>query len=186
MTTSFQLFSYGLIALGGISLFCSYWIFQTGRGNISSREHAARNETAGAILVFADLLWCIPNTKPLLPDSTHILLIPAAVLLTLAAWKLLDYLFSRALGGFLILLAHYLLHESFTYHTPAAPVFAVFCFIFGIAGLFFAGKPHLLRDLFRKCASSNIFRFSVSAFILAFACLSTILGIMQVFSRGSA
>jgi hypothetical protein len=152
-------------------------------GNLLKWEKLPRNVYAGIVLAFIDLLWCVPHTKPLLPVPLHVYLIPAVFVLTWASYQFLDYLLARATGGFFILLTHYFLHESFTFRTPWAVVFAVFCYIMGITGLFFAGKPYLMRDLIRKTASD--YRYKILFLIITFiyGLLSLILGIIQ-FVRG--
>ena len=127
-----------------------------------------------------DLLWCIPHTRPLLPDNWHIFLFPAAILFAFVAYNYLDYLFSRAIGGFFILLAYYFLPESFSLHSPAAPIFAIFCFCMGTAGIFFSGKPFLLRDFIRKAADSVRFKIASAAFAMAFGLFSLVLGIVHL------
>ncbi len=181
--TNYQYYSIVLLAVGVASMVAAFvWLFLT-PDNLDKWEKVPRYRTLGAIIGLIDLLWCIPNTKPLLPVSLHVFLLPLAFTFAYLGWQFLDYLLSRAIGGFLILLAHYLLANSFAFKTPAAPVLAGFCMAIGIVGLFFAGKPYLFRDLIRKSAKFPVLKFSVSASLFVFALLSIIPGIMQLVQR---
>ncbi|OGV31743.1 MAG: hypothetical protein A2020_05485 [Lentisphaerae bacterium GWF2_45_14] len=169
MKDPYTIYCVALAACGVISLFVALWFFKLNEKNLSLREKLPRNAFFGVLTAVAAALWCIPHAVPVVPAGLQHLIVPGAVVAAVLAITFLDYLFARTLGGFLILLAHYLLHDSFTFHTPLSPIFAVFCFIIGTAGIFFAGKPYLMRDLIRKGAKERIFRFAVSAFFVLFA-----------------
>ncbi len=135
-------------------------------------EMLPRAALPGAILGFIDLLWCIPNVKPILPEGMHAYLIPAAVAFAVLGWAYLDKLLARAAGGFLILMAHYLLKESFADARPGAALFAALCMAFGTLGIFVSGKPHLMRDLIRKVCESPKWRMATVATSCAIAASS--------------
>ena len=159
------------------------WFLGITPENLKIREKLARNVVLGIIIAVIDLLWCIPHSKPLLPAYLHFYLIPTAVFCAVIAYRYLDYLFSRAIGGFFILLAYYFLHSSFVYHTPAAPVFAVCCFAMGIVGIFFSGKPHLLRDFVRHAAKSTPYKYLMAGLMAGFGVFSLVLGILHLTGR---
>ena len=71
------------------------------------------------------------------------LLVPTIAIL---AYFYLDYLFSRALGGFFILAANEMIHCSFAYATPVRSLFSVACLMMGVMGLFMLGTPWRMRD----------------------------------------
>lgn len=148
--------------------------------NISRWEKVARWTVGGGILALIDLLWCVPNARPIVWDWMLPLLYPLAILFTVAAVVLLDYLFARAVGGFLILMAYWLLHDSFTFHTAGSPVFAIFCFILAIGGLFFSGKPYLFRDLMRKVAGKKSWKYSVFVYLVLFSVFSLVAAIIHL------
>ena len=169
MNNPYMIYCFALAGCGGVSLLAALWFSKLNGENIESRERVPRNAFLGAMVTIAAVIWCIPHAVPVVPPGFQHLIVPCAVVAGLLAILFLDYLFARAAGGFLILLAHYLLHDSFTFHTPLSPLFAVFCFVLGTAGLFFAGKPYLMRDLIRKSAKERNFRFAVSGFFALFA-----------------
>jgi len=147
-----KLFSWGLIifALAAGGIFC--WVRKLDSASLSRWEKLPRNLWLGTIVAAISLAWCIPHAQPILPSSMHKYLIPAVLICTWLSFQFLDYLFARACGGFFILLTHFVLAESFTYRTPMLPFISTLCLILGITGLFFCGKPYLMRDLIRKIA----------------------------------
>jgi hypothetical protein len=177
---NYYLYIASLLVFSIIAGICAFWIFTLSKENLPDKEKLPRSVIIGIILVFIDLLWCIPNAKPLLSASMHAYLIPAALFFTFVSYKFLDYLFARAAGGFFILLAHYFLYESYACHSPAKPLFSLFCYLVGIAGIIFAGKPYLMRDFIRKASKNKKLRLSSGAFFAAFALLSLSLGIMHL------
>lgn len=179
MDIEYYIYAVSLLAFGCASVGASVWIKKLNNDNCHSKEKIARHRWLGMAFAIAGLLWCIPHSKPLLPTSLHPYLLPTAVLCAILAYNYLDYLFSRGLGGFFILLAYYFLHESFTRHTPAAPLFAVFCYIMGVVGIFFSGKPHLLRDFIRKAANNSHFRTGAVGFCSIFGIFCMILGVLH-------
>lgn len=146
-------------------------------------ERIPRAVIPGAILGFADLVWCVPNVKPILPAGMHSMLLPAAIALGILGCVFLDYLLSRAAGGFLILLAHYMLMESYAAGLPAGSAFAAFCLAVGTAGIFISGKPHLLRDFIRLVCRSRKWRWMAALFFAVFAALSATAWALELSGR---
>ena len=162
-------------ALGSWALLCAALAFLALklRPELSARlDRLPRAALPGALLGFADLLWCIPNVKPILPESLHIYLFPLAIALAILAWIYLDKLLARAVGGFLILLAHFFLKESFSDALPGSAFFALLCLLFGTVGIFISGKPHLLRDLLRNLCAKGNWRIATASLLAAFAVVS--------------
>jgi hypothetical protein len=87
----------------------------------------------------------------------------AAPAIGVLAYFYLDYLFARALGGLLVLLANFLLHGAFALDVPARPLYAICCYIVGIAGLFFIGAPWRLRDLLERARDHRNWRSTLVA-----------------------
>ena len=71
----------------------------------------------------------------------------------------LDYLFSRAFAGALILIAHFMLNASYAADLKFSSFFAFMCFVVGTIGIFISAKPHWMRDWIRKIAASTIKSF---------------------------
>ena len=143
-----------LCITGGILL------LKVNKENLEKREKLPRAALPGAILGIIDLLWCIPNAMPILPEPLHKYLLPLAILLIILAYCALDHLFSRAIGGFMILTAHFYLKESF----------ATLCLIFGTIGIFISGKPHLTREIIRLSVTK--YRPAMPLFLFLFAAVS--------------
>lgn len=172
-----KVFYISLIICGLLCAFTAWKLIKLKPEKIQENEKIARWGIPGAILGLIDLLWCIPHAVPsLLPESYNQPLMILAVVLAIASWKYLDYLFSRALGGFMILLAHYFLHEAFTWRLDARPLFSLLCYIFGTAGIFFAGKPYLLRDLVRKASTDSKWKYGTAGFLVIIAIYTLIAG----------
>lgn len=169
-----------LILFGVSALVASVWSIRLKEENLPRWEKLPRNVMFGMILAVIDLVWCIPHSMPLVPNAMRPLLIPIAVFCAVIAYFFLDYLFSRALGGFFILLVYYFLHESFTYRTPVKPVFSICCFVLGIIGLFFCGKPYLLRDLIRQMARNKVWKHVMCTYLFVFAGFSICLAIIHL------
>ena len=153
-----------------LSLASAYFLLKVDRDNLRTAEKVPRAQIPGAILGLIDLLWCIPNAMPILPESLHKFLLPLAFVLAILAYIALDHLFARAIGGFMILTAHFFLKESYGAPVPGAMIFAIFCFIFGIIGIFISGKPYLIRDIIRL--GTGRWRLVMPIFLILFALVS--------------
>lgn len=161
-----------LCITGGILL------LKVNKENLEKREKLPRAALPGAILGIIDLLWCIPNAMPILPESLHKYLLPLAILLIILAYCALDHLFSRAIGGFMILTAHFYLKESFASPTILSAVFATLCLIFGTIGIFISGKPHLTREIIRLSVTK--YRPAMPLFLFLFAAVSIMTFILNL------
>ena len=161
-------------ALVGIGIFT----LRLNPDNLEKYEPLPRNRVAGGIFTFVALLWCVPQVRPIIWTSWLPLLYPLVIVCTFLAVAYLDYLLSRGFGGFMILASYYFVHASFTYHTAGAHFFAILCWVMGIVGIFFSGKPHLMRDLIRKCCLSPVWRFGTTAYCFIFALFALVAGIL--------
>lgn len=127
----------------------SVYLLKVNAANIGTMEKMPRWKVPGIILGIFVLGWCIPHAMPILPENFHKLLIPVMAAAVIASWFVLDHLFARALGGYMILTAHLFLRETLAYESLANPVFPVICFLYGTFGIFLCGLPYRLRDLIR-------------------------------------
>jgi hypothetical protein len=183
MPDSETIFALSMI-LTGIFFFISFWwTCRLCGNNISEKEKLPRNRLLGVILAGAGFFWCVFHSKPLLSPPMHVYLIPAAAFCTWLAYLFLDFLFARAFGGMLILLAHYFLHESFALKTPCKPLLSLLCFIMGTYGIFLCGKPHLLRDMIRHVSKSRTWKYAMSGILLFYALAFISYGIIHL-TRG--
>ncbi len=167
------------LAFSGSAWFCA----RLNEVSIIKWERLPRNKLAGTVLAGVALLWCASEAEPLVSKSYHSLLVPLAILSAWASYMFLDFLFSRAIGGTLILTAHFILHESFAAELPWHRLLAVFCFISGAAGIVLCGKPYWLREFMRRCSRKHRFKlismallsvFSIVFLVYAFISLATV------------
>ncbi len=180
IVTDYNIYCYGLLIAAVIAAGIGIWCWRVNPANLALLEKLPRNRTAGTVVGFLALLWCVPHAAPIVWDWMQGWLYPLVFICTVLGCLFLDYLFSRALGGIFILGSIYFLHESFTFHTPAAWIMTVSCWIIGIAGLFLSAKPHLLRDFIRLIAGSRRWRTVSTLFFTFFAGYALIAGIMHL------
>lgn len=172
-----------MLPLCAAAMLIGAWLLlRVNKNNLAEAEKVPRARIAGTVLGLIDLLWCIPNAMPILPDSLHKYLLPLAILLAVLAYIALDHLFSRAIGGFMILTAHFYLKESFANPTAGSMIFAVACFAFGTVGIFLSGKPHLTREIIRLSAGK--YRFVFPAFMIFFAVCSLMTFVLRLAAEG--
>ena len=131
------------------SLAFSVYLLKVKPENVDKMEKMPRWKVPGIILGTFVLAWCIPHAMPILPDNFHSLLFPFLVAVVIASWCVLDHIFARALGGYIILTAHLFLRDSFGYEEISNPFFAILCLIYGTFGIFLCGLPYRLRDIIR-------------------------------------
>jgi hypothetical protein len=177
---AFDLYIVALFACAVGAGLAGVWAAGLKESTLSKWESMPRNKQFGAALALVCLIWCIPHAQPIVWDWMKPWLLPMALAFTVIGFYFLDYLFARAIGGFFILLTYYLLHESFTFHTPGAAVFAVLCWGLGILGLFFSGKPYLCRDMIRKIARSSKIKYLTVGYFSLFALFCLTAGILHL------
>jgi len=178
--SSYYIYISALFAFSAFAFFFTVMMAKTLSANFEKWEKLPRNILFGVILAGIDFSWCIPHAKPIAPDSIAAWLIPVAIVCLWLSYQFLDYLFARALGGFLILLAHYFLYSSFYFKAPAKPFFSVLCYVMGTLGIFFCGKPHLMRDLIRKLNVNSKWRMSALLLMLVYAFTFLIIAVLHV------
>ncbi len=106
----------------------------------------ARHRIGGALLGIAVLCWCAKEGASMLPErfATPVwLLVPFAVA---ACWFLLDFLFARAFGGLLVLMANHLIQHAFAYYCGCRPVYCLIALVWGLTGMTLIAWPWLMRD----------------------------------------
>lgn len=101
------------------------------------------------------LLWAARLTDPLLEGGLaglRPLLLPLALILTVAAVWQLDYLFTRALCGLVLLGSTHLLHAAFTAHASWRPAFSAVCYLLGLLAIYTIAYPFRFRDYLEACS----------------------------------
>jgi hypothetical protein len=94
----------------------------------------------------------------------------------------LDYLFARALGGFLVLCATYLLHAAFAEMVPLRPVYCTVCYAMGLAGMVVVAVPWRFRDLLLAMGKPTRWRRPLGALAIA---AGLILAVLPLIRRAS-
>ncbi len=133
-------------------------------------ETLPRAKLPGIVLSAVVILWCIPNIRPIISSETlNSLLFPLALISFILAVFFLDYLFARAFGVFLILLAHYFLKEAYPLGLKLHVLFASLTLLLGTLGICICGKPYWMRDLIRAFFQKPVWRWCASVYFLCFA-----------------
>ncbi len=179
-----DIYPIALVAFGLAAGGAAAWAMRLSPETLPRWERLPRDPWVGGALAALGLAWCIPHARPMLPAGVHGYLLPLAALCTWLAYMYVDYLFARALGGLMILAAHFFLAESFARHSPAHGLFAIACLAFGTVGIFFCGKPYWLRDLIRRMARSPRWRQATAGLLSAYALLGIVLGAWHLLHRG--
>ena len=177
---AYNIYIAALLASGFGALGIAVWALRMNAEKLPRYESLPRNKYFGVVLACLCLLWCVPQARPIVWEWMLPWMYPLVGVFTVLAYFYLDYLFSRAVGGFFILLTYYFVHEAFTFHTPALPFFAIVCWLLGISGLFFSGKPHLLRDLIRKLTKSARVRYLTGGYFIVLGVSCLVMGIIYV------
>lgn len=124
-------------------------------------RHLPRNRAAGFALGLICLLWSAWYGQQLLEGDLARLrpwLWGAVPVVAVLGYFHLDFLFARALGGFVLLLMPLLLHSAFVEQVPHRPVFSAACYLFGLAAMVLVATPWHFRDLLEKCTLSPSWR----------------------------
>ena len=172
------LFSYALIVFGlCFGILAVYTFFSMVQENISRNEKIPRNFIFGAIFAIIDIAWCVPQALTIFSPGSSSWIFPAAIIALVIGCCFLDYLFARALAGFLILLSHYFLLESFAADISYMWLFSIACYIMGTFAIVIGGIPHLLRDLIRKISFKKSWRISFTIIFACYFLLAVIIGI---------
>ena len=134
-----------------------------------------RHRFGGFLLGIVVMCWCAWEGASMLPANytTPVwLLVPFAVV---ACWYFLDFLFARALGGFLALIANHLIQHAFAYYCGIRPLYCLIALAWGLWGMTLIAWPWLLRDFLLAVSKHPRSRTAIWCFCilsaLAFAIL---------------
>jgi hypothetical protein len=125
-----------------------------------------RARVAGEVLGVVCLLWAAYHGCLMLEGGLTTYrkavwaLVPVAAVLI---YHHLDYLFARALGGFLVLCATYLLHGAFAEMVSWRPLYCLACYAVGLWGMFLISAPWRFRDLLGAMARGTRWQRLVGA-----------------------
>ena len=175
MKFSISITFFGLILIA-ISFFC--WKILPNKKELW--RIIPRDRTIGTVLGAICLIWSAMNAYPLFEGNAarfRSLLGPAVIGITLLSFFYLDYLFTRALGGIILLSVSWLLHEAFVINIPIRQLFSIICYSLGIASFFLIAAPYRFRDMLEKISKDGRWRTVVSIVILSMGCLLILISI---------
>ena len=128
-----------------------------------------RERVIGFIIGLGCLNWTVNLVQFLLEggmERFRPFLWPVAAIIAVASWFYLDYLFTRSLGGILLLVANYLIHAAFVHHAPLRPLLTLNCYLLGILGMILIASPFRFRDALQRAAESARYRQVMSGGLL--------------------
>ena len=120
-----MIFQAGLLGAAALSAVIGILILRLNPEKTAAAEAVARWRLAGSILGLIALIWCVPHARPICFGWMLDYLYPAAVAGAVLGYYFLDYHFSRAMGGIMILSSYFFVHGAFDWHTPGLPVVSV-------------------------------------------------------------
>ena len=110
---SSSIFPYALIIFGiCLGILALYTFKGMVQQNLPGNEKIPRNITFGVIFAVVDIAWCIPQAVSIFSPGSFSWIFPVAIICLVVGCIFLDYLFARALAGFLILLSHIVCYLS--------------------------------------------------------------------------
>ena len=175
------IFIVALLVFAAASVFVSVFIltkFKTEK--IVVMEKIPRNIPLGVVFGAAAIAWCIPQSMAVFSADAPWGYVTAAIICFLIGCFSLDYLFARAFAGFLILLAHYFLYQSFAADIPFLWLFSLAFLAFGTFGIVIGGIPHLLRDLIRKACVKSYLKKALACIFIFYAAISIYAAVIQM------
>ena len=149
---------------------CILWFGPGKWPQLHSRLPRAR--IAGEVLGITCLIWAASHVIGMLEGDmlrfvpTIKLIVPALAVL---AYFYLDFLFARALGGFLLLIIHQLLHAAFVEDIALRPLFSLLCYLLAFLGLYFITAPWGMRAILEKARDSKSWQRTTSALLAGLA-----------------
>ena len=171
-----------------LAVFClclAGMFFQLSRGNWTDvapswpRKPIAPGVAVGsACLVWSAYYGCLMLEGNLAKFHSIVwALVPITIALSIFY---LDYLNSRAFGGFFTLSANFLIIKAFVHDVPGRPFFSCFCLALGIFGMVALSLPWRIRDLIELGGKNKTLAQALSA---VFALCGIVLIIMPLFAR---
>ena len=134
------------------------WVFGAGvRRWPGLGKTLPRQRVPGILIGAVCLVWAGNEVQIMLEGDLARLqtviwwLVPAVLLL---AWRFLDFLLVRALGGLVLLLIPVLLLEAFARHLPLRPAFSALCYVLALAAMVMVAAPWHYRNLLERAATT--------------------------------
>ena len=152
------LFGAALVAVGG---FCLLRL----KSHPDLWKKLPREKNVGTVIGASCLAWSAWLAYPLFEGgmaNMRTYLPYVAVGMTILCFMFLEYIFTRALGGFLLLYVTALMHQAFTAHAPGRWVISILCYAIALVGMFMIGSPWRFRDLLKSMIEKENLRKSVA------------------------
>ena len=170
----YVLLVFGLFA-GILAIFALFYFKST---RLPKLEKLPRNVILGVIFAVIDIVWCVPQALAIFSAGSAAWIFPAAIICLVVGCFFLDYLFARALAGFLILLCHYFLLESFAADLQYLWVFSLAFYVMGTFGIVMGALPYLLKNLIRNISFKISWKVSFTIIFAFYSLLGIITGIV--------
>ena len=165
-----MLFAVLSVALGGALAAAGAVVCRGRHPQASLAARLPRARLLGEVLGIVCLVWSAYHAGLMLEGGLAVYrkviwaLVPV---IALVAYHHLDYLFGRALGGFLVLSASFLVHGAFASAVPWRPLYCVVCYLLGIWAMTLVAMPWRFRDLLAALSRPGRWQRSVGAATLA-------------------
>ena len=142
-----------LLSVSAIFLLCS-------NEKYSFLKTIHREKKIGSLISGLALVWAGVQGYELLGQdfpaisSVIPILIPALIV---GVFFLMDYIFTRAVGGLMILLICDLFYQGQAEEMPARFLFSIIGYVLAVAGMYMIGQPWRFRDLLFKSIENKQF-----------------------------
>jgi hypothetical protein len=174
------IFIVALLLFSAACLFSTFYIAKYfTQEKLKDVEKIPRNIPLGVIFGAAAIAWCVPQSLAVFSSNSVILFSIIALIAYLIGCFFLDYLFARALAGFIILLSHYFMAQSFAAVIPLLWLFSIFVLIMGTAAIVIGGIPHYMRDFIRSICRNKAFKFSMMALLSLYTLIGLYAALIQ-------
>lgn len=157
------------LATGVLLIFSSWFIFSKISKSDTLWKSVPRERKLGGVLAFIALAYSAYHGRYMLENGLEYLRVyvwVALPIVTIMVYLFLDYVFARALGGFLVVAAVQLTHQAFIEQIILRPLFSLNFYIVGTIGLFLIGMPWILRNQLERCKNSSTVAYSTSLSLL--------------------
>lgn len=175
------IFIISLLLFSAACLFCIFYMNKYFTSDkLKTVEKIPRNILLGVVFGTAAIVWCVPQTLAVFSSDSILLFSIIALAALLIGCLFLDYLFARALAGFIILLSHYFMAESFAADIPFLWLFSLAVLIMGTGAIIIGGIPHYFRDFIRKICISKPLKISILLLLAFYSIIGMYAAVIQL------
>jgi hypothetical protein len=141
-----------------------------------------REKIIGSIFGFVGLWWSARLAEPLLEgplEKYRMLLNPIIIAVAIGSYFYLQYLFTRAFYGFILLAVTHIMHTAFSIDLQYRAIFSIICYAIGIACMYFIANPYRFRDLLEKLGEDKKWRTITSSVCASMGLITLIFGFVS-------